>query len=56
MELPLNEEERILVKTALENYLAYIRERIYKVEVYKENPTLKREEVLLVELLKRLQG
>jgi hypothetical protein len=56
MELPLTEEERKIIKNALEAYLAGLRERIYKIEVYEANPTLRREELILLSILKRLQG
>ena len=50
----VDEEEREVLKHALEIYLSDLREEIYKTESHETKPPLKREEIILKELLKRV--
>jgi shikimate kinase len=50
----VDEEEREILKHALEIYLSDLREEIYKTESHETKPPLKREEIILKELLKRV--
>jgi len=54
MNLELTEEEKALLKKAVNDYLARLREDIYRKRTYAGQSGLKREEVLLVDMLRRL--
>lgn len=54
MALELSDEERGILKSALDNYLGNLREEIYKTEKHDFKAPLKREEVVIKEIIQRL--
>jgi len=54
MNLELNDEERELLKHALQVYISDLREEIYKTESHETKPPLKREEEVLKGIVARL--
>ena len=55
MAIELTEEEKALLRKIINDYLAKLREEIYKKRALATHSDLKREEVLLTEMLRRLE-
>jgi hypothetical protein len=56
MTLELNQEEREILKHALQVYLGDLREEIVKTESHHAKPPLKREEEVIKAILQRLSS
>jgi len=54
MNLELTNEEKEILRHAVEVYLSDLREEIYKTESHESKPPLKKEEEILKGLLKKL--
>lgn len=52
--ITVNDEEREILRHALEIYLSDLREEIYKTESHETKPPLKREENVIKDLLKKV--
>ncbi|MDA8172370.1 MAG: hypothetical protein M0033_07350 [Nitrospiraceae bacterium] len=52
----VDEEEKGILRHALEIYLSDLREEIYKTESHETKPPLKREEIVIKELLKKIEA
>jgi hypothetical protein len=56
MDLQLTEEERAVLVKSINEYLARLRADIYKNRALETHSGLKRQEVLLMDMLKRLEA
>ena len=56
MQLSLTDDEAVLLRDVLNRYLPSLREEVYKTENYAMRQDLKADEVLLKDLITRLNG
>ncbi|HEX5369345.1 MAG TPA: hypothetical protein VFY10_08035 [Dehalococcoidia bacterium] len=56
MNLDLSNDETVLLRRILENYLPNLREEVYKTENYEWRESLKKDEVVLKSLIARVEA